>query len=655
MKTSIFFSRIFLCLSFIIFSIQINHAQYVARHNLTSQQYQNEYNKWKSKHYELWQVSGYGVNNKARFAAIWIKKSGPAVKGYHNMNNSQYQSRVNNMASNGYYIKRVSAYTLNNKDYYAAVFEKNNGKKWVARHRMGASKYQEEYNKWKRAGYRLVDVDGYQLNGKSRFAAVWVKKSGPALATHHNMTSEQYQAKSNYYVSRGYRTTHVSGYAVGGKDYYAAIWEKKGGKKWAARHRLSPTNYQNTVDNFHYQGYKLTRASGYLMNGKLRFAAIWEEGPFSYTSINKIDNVVKFFMNSYDIPGLQIAVTKNEKLVFAKGYGYADKENKTLMSPRTIGRIASISKPITSVAMMELKEKKPGFSFNRKVFGSNGILGSQYGSKAYSNHEKAIRVVNLLEHTAGGNTWDNNFKQEHNGKSENPETDDPMFNFNSYTFKKLIGWTLDNRNPDYTPGSYFAYSNFGYCVLGRVLEKMTGQTYAKWVKANVLKKCGIKDMHIGNNSKSEKRKNEMVYYGQGSDKPYNWNVKRMDSHGGWIASCIDLLRFAVRVDGRNGKKDIISQSSFNTMMKQESYNPNPLSDSNFAKGWEVTRNGGYVHGGSLPGTFSRLAIRADGYCYAIIINTKSKKSGFGSAFRKMLGEVIDIIKGDNNLPSYDLF
>ena len=170
-----------------------------------------------------------------------------------------------------------------------------------------------------------------------------------------------------------------------------------------------------------------------------------------------------------------------------------------------------------------------------------------------------------------------------------------------YNFSQLIGWVLDTRDPNVQPGTKHAYSNFGFCVLGRVIEKLTGQSYESYVKDNILRPIGATGMKIGKSKVSEKDTNEVTYYDyHGNDEvPYypHLNVERMDAHGGWIGSTVDLARFLVYFDGMSSKTDLISKSTFDIMTTASSVNDR------YAKGWQVNNgNGNIWHGGSLPGT-----------------------------------------------------
>ena len=89
-----------------------------------------------------------------------------------------------------------------------------------------------------------------------------------------------------------------------------------------------------------------------------------------------------------------------------------------------------------------------------------------------------------------------------------------MFLNKEMNHRELIAWTLKHMPLTIAPGTSFAYSNFGYCILGRVIEKLTGQTYEQYIKENILKRCGITDMQIAGNTLRDRATNEVKYYDQ---------------------------------------------------------------------------------------------------------------------------------------------
>lgn len=255
----------------------------VARHGMTSAQYQSEFNTWTSQGFRPTHVSGYTVNGQPRFAAIWEQKPGPAWVARHDMTPAQYQNEFNTWVRQGYRLVVVDGYEWNGEARYAAIWELRSGPAWVARHGMTSAQYQAEFKTWVAQGYRLRWVSGYGVGGYDYYAVIWEKASGPAWIARHGMTSAQYQAEFDAYVARGYRLTHVSGYNAGGVDYYAAIWEMKSGPAWVARHRMTSGGYQHDFTNFSLQGYRLKLVDGYPLGSSDRYAAIWEAEPKAQT------------------------------------------------------------------------------------------------------------------------------------------------------------------------------------------------------------------------------------------------------------------------------------------------------------------------------------------------------------------------------------
>src|SRR4051812_19982516 len=153
--------------------------------------------------------------------------------------------------------------------------------------------------------------------------------------------------------------------------------------------------------------------------------------------ISAVDSQVNVFMTTYNVPALSIAITKGEKLVYVKAYGLADKEKNQKADSSDLYRLASLSKQLTSVAIMKLLEQGK-ISLDATVFGTGGLLGTKYGTTPYGPHITEITVSQLLHHTSGG--W---------GNSNN----DPMFSNPSLTAEALITWTLDHMPLEHTPGT----------------------------------------------------------------------------------------------------------------------------------------------------------------------------------------------------------
>jgi CubicO group peptidase (beta-lactamase class C family) len=312
------------------------------------------------------------------------------------------------------------------------------------------------------------------------------------------------------------------------------------------------------------------------------------------------------FMQKYDVPALSVAIGSGGAMVYQEAFGVADRENRVAATPENLFRIASVTKTLTSVTIFSLIEAGH-IKLADKVFGQGAITGLDYGKPPFHPGIEDITIEHLLTHTSGG--WPNN------------DGHDPMFHNPQMSQHELIAFTLRTRPLDHPPGENYAYSNFGYCVLGRVIEKITGRPYADYVRTAVFERCGITDMTIAGNTLSQRRPGEVKYYGQGRENPYDMNVTRMDSHGGWIARPADLVQFFMHVDGFAAPPNILTPQTLAIMTTASTANPH------YAKGWEVNAAGNWWHNGTLPGT-ETLAVRThSGFCWAAFTNTRVADMG----------------------------
>jgi CubicO group peptidase (beta-lactamase class C family) len=337
-------------------------------------------------------------------------------------------------------------------------------------------------------------------------------------------------------------------------------------------------------------------------------------------------NLARAFMGKYNVPAFSLAIGFGGKILHEAALGWADRESQTTVTPANRFRIASVSKPITSVAIFSLIEQGR-LKLSDRVFGPGAICGTDYGGPPYHPHIDEITVEHLLTHTCGG--WSN----AHNG----PRGDDPMFINVEMNHAQLITWTLRNRPLDNPPGVHFDYSNFGYCVLGRVIEKIARQPYAAYVRDAVLKRCGIDDMAIAGNTLAQRQPGEVKYYGQG-ENPYGINITRMDSHGGWIARPADIVQFFMHVDGFAAPPNILKPPTIQAMTTPSAAN------AGYAKGWMVNKANNWWHNGTLPG-ISTIAVRTHGgFCWAAFTNTRSKSPSYGGDLDKLIWSMARQVK-----------
>ncbi len=332
--------------------------------------------------------------------------------------------------------------------------------------------------------------------------------------------------------------------------------------------------------------------------------------------------VATAFMRQHSVPGLAVAVARRGDILYDEAFGFADRDRAERLTTANLFRIASGSKPFTSAAIFMLIEQGR-LNLEDVIFGPGGVLRGEFGEPAYKRYVDQIRLKHLLTHTAGG--WPN-------------DATDPMFSNPRMNHHQLITWAIANVPLTHPPGQNYAYSNFGYCVLGRVIEKVTGRPYEQHLREGLLRRCGITRMRIAGNTLAERAPGEVVYYGQGGQNPYDMNVRRMDSHGGWLATASDVVRFATHVDGMSAARDILKPNTIREMTTATAANPQ------YAKGWSVNSLNNWWHLGSLPGTTSIVVRTGGGLCWAALLNTREAKVDTGGALDSMMWDVVKQVR-----------
>src|SRR6056297_1215658 len=374
----------------------------------------------------------------------------------------------------------------------------------------------------------------------------------------------------------------------------------------------------------------------------------------TFQGIEESETRIRHFIDKWDIKGASIAITKDERLIYAKGFGYADKERNIEVEPKHLFRVASISKLITSIAIMQLNEEGR-LNLADQVFGKKGILNDSLYMHFKDSRVKDINVYHLLTHSAGWDKYSGDpvFMPYLISKKMNKEL--PL------SRKDVIEYTLTNKSLDFPPGMKSSYSNFGYTVLGEIIEKITGMDYENYVIAEVLNPLGIYDMHIGNTRFSDKYPNEVKYYsnsrykytyssidfGEQTLRQYGGNnIQLLGAAGGWLASPTELMKLVVRIDGLENKSDILSRSSIQRMLNIES-ELKPI-------GWvSTTHYGVWRRSGTLTGTSALLKRGNDGFSWAVLLNTSNN---LGHNFTHQIDYLMtDFIDNAQNWPEYDLF
>ncbi len=292
-----------------------------------------------------------------------------------------------------------------------------------------------------------------------------------------------------------------------------------------------------------------------------------------------------------------IAVSKHGELLYSRGYGWCDQKKSRATQSDTPMRIASISKPITAAAIRKLVASEH-LDLQTKVLPLFAIKPS--AGKPIDPRWSEITVEHLLDHKGGWDIAQLGF--------------DPMFESNRAaqelrlsglpTSPDIIRWMM-TKPMQFAPGERRAYSNFGYCVLGRVIERAAKKPYLKYVQEEIFRPVGIglRDVRLAVSDPSKRDSREPWY-------PDNFLVDVMDAHGGLVISSPTLCQFLENywISGSPRRPD---------------------------------ENGAvYTFFGSMPGTSAIAHQRSDGISFACAFNNRHSDADL-SKFTEELNQLVD--------------
>jgi CubicO group peptidase (beta-lactamase class C family) len=373
---------------------------------------------------------------------------------------------------------------------------------------------------------------------------------------------------------------------------------------------------------------------------------------FRADDLRRVDAIVEQAMSSSNTVGLSLAITHRGRLVFAKAYGRITSGSGEPLHTANRFRIASVSKPLTAIEVMRLAEHGR-LQLHQRVFGEGALLGERYGpASQYADPRiKDITVQQLLEHTEGG--WDNDAQD---------GTTDPMFLHPHLNRDELVSWVLRNVKLEYQPGTIYQYSNFGYALLGRIIEQVTGKPYAEAMREDVFEPAGASSFALARHARAGRLPGEVAYVelGANADAPYELPIERMDAHGGWVATPVDLLRVVAQADGFPSVPDRLGATTLATMTtptNQPTHNGEPAY---YAKGWAVNSVPNWWHTGYLPGTSSLLVRTADRYgptgreefTWAAVTNSTNPQHALDLDLDALMWQVVNSVR---TWPDHDLF
>lgn len=578
-----------------------------ATHGLSSAEYQDWFARTVKSGHRVIYVNGYDNGGEARFAAVAVEdRGGPGWEGHHDMPLDRCRETLATLARKGMRPLCISGYLSGDTPLFAGIWvEDRRAPRWEAHLGLSSREYHDKVSALEKRGLRPDLISSYE-DGKSsyRFAALFTEARGRDWVARHDLTEQDYQKIFDEWAPRGYRPTTATAYPTPDGLRFAVSFVRDA-TGWSARHAMSPDDYQAEFGRMAKDGLRPLCVTGYSAGKPADMEAF--------------DPVMRKFMKDRNIPAGTLAVSREGKLLLSRGYGHADRAGRRPVQPDDPLRLASVTKPITAAAVrLLLREGK--VSLDTPAFSLLKLTPPR--GKRPDPRIHAITIGQLLEHKGG---WDRD------------KAFDPMFR------PLEVAEALGKAGPagpedvirymmgqplQFAPGTRECYSNFGYCVLGRVIEKVSGKSYTAFVREKVLAPLGIRTIELGRSLPRDRNPHEPVYVDPGRGRNVlrprieetvpapdgTFYLEAMDAHGGLIGSAPDLTRFL---------------------------------DAYYISG-EPRKGGGQAHlfFGSLPGTHSMVMQRPNGVNVVALFNQRTDPSGLDyNKIAPMVQDVADRLTG----------
>jgi CubicO group peptidase (beta-lactamase class C family) len=605
--------------------------QFSAYHGVTGSGHQTQFNNLSSQGYRMISLSVYGDPTDARYAAVWIKRPGPAWVAIHGTNAAGYQEFFNKQTAQGFAPVLVTATGPVANAVFAAVFEHGVNVPWFARHGLisgpddNPGTLQFQFRWAQQNGFIPHSVAIYGTNSDKRYAGVWVKNTtGAHWSWRTADPASDYQKWFNAFTQLPYRPAYVT---LSTNQLYLSVFRDDSVGEWIARHGLSSDDYQNEFNQRTAQGFYPICVQGGGVGANTRYAAIfakedvprarqWSVTGQAIPALAAFDAAVKDYMQDNAIRAGTLAIAKNGVLKFARAYTWAE-PGYPITQPTSPFRLASCSKAFTCAALQALYDAnalQPG----TKVFPLLGITSAALPSQTPDPNINTITVQQLIDHAGG---WDRGVAGF-----------DPVFSMRKIAQALQLSGPPNKRDLarymygeplQFAPGTNSKYSNFGYVLMALIVEKVTGRAFIDYLKTTVLTPEGITDVFLARTLRTQRLSNEGFYDDPGLGLtvlqptveqlvPYayggeGWTTESMDGGGGLAATATALTQFIHRhaVWGMGG------------------------------------RAAGAARSGGMAGTSSLAVSRGDGVDYAFIFNTRNIPQAASETFGNRITTLLD--------------
>ncbi|HQR35754.1 MAG TPA: serine hydrolase [Blastocatellia bacterium] len=634
---------------------------FAAWHDRTSANHKEMLDKFAAQGFRTVSLCVYGDRNDPRYAAVMIKRPTIiATKQFFNLSLTEWQAKFNEMAAQGFGPYIVSATGPSNNPVIAAAFKQMNSIP-LTRHGLTIQEFADLNDKAWREGLILAWADAYGTPEDERYIAVW-RQNTEQVAWNMAAITEPADAATlqqhfNAITAQGGRPTHI---AITPTGKYIELFVDNAIGPWVSHGEMTSAGYQQQFDKLTAQGLAPVCVMAQGAGANTKFAAIFaaSEDPITRVfratgspAISGIDSAMEKFVKANSLRGCSLAITQGTRLVYARGYTYAEPDYPNLQ-PTTLYRQASVSKTFCAIATYQLiQENKLKLDTTMQ---SVLNLKTPDGKTPVDSRFSKITIRHLLESTSqlqrGG--MFQNVAAANAFKAKLPATPAQVSSY-------IASLELEGEPGDPNKANY---NNTGYFMLSQVIAKLRGaSSFESALEASLFKPLGMKRTRQSRTFLADQAADEARYHlsnlrrkddqdalgslafgfsTRSSDpliSPWQYGVddyEMFDGSGGLSSAVTDLARIMAAFSLRE-KNPMLSVNSLDALFTNAANATSALKGDDrhgfHGLDWAVVSDAtnhvyGAAKGGWMPSNQSYIEFTTGGLGYALSINGNGQDS-----------------------------
>lgn len=480
-------------------------------------------------------------DDQRRVSSVWqLNPTNRNWKSHSTLTHQQFSDQWQLYANQGYRLVDQESFILNGQQMYSGVWHENEeGVGWASYRNATSAEFNTNLATYE-DDYIMIDFDVYlNTNDGHRLAAAWVENSADLdWRFGRAMNLATFTTWLNNHAADGFRPLKVDAYTVNGEQRFGAILvENTNGRTWSIYGEMSQQDYLNRWYEQRDLGLRLIDFERYESNGQTRYAGVWRQNNDrpDWSLKGDVDVLVDGQMDDFDVPGIGVAIAQAGEFKYLRGFGHADIDDNKWYNSRTINRLASVSKPVAGVLLMELIEDN--------AFDSVDDLTSAHATfPAHHTHT----VGELASHRSGIGHYDElgwppNTSVQYDTAQEAAELfkDDPLL---------------------FAPGTGCDYSTHAYTFFGAAVEGATGDPISQVVKEQISDPLGLSSLRAEDRSVYNYHR-ATIYNTDNSEVASPDNLSWKVLGGGLEASVYDMARLGMALL----ENDLLSADSLNDL------------------------------------------------------------------------------------------